>query len=73
MLASHTMGYAFQQASGGYPEKDRDGLEDRPTHFASAYPHVAALAPYLVDCQFGTELAFGLDIIISGLSSRLRG
>jgi hypothetical protein len=73
MLASHTMGYAFQQASGGYPEKDWDGLEDRPTRFASAYPHVAALAPYLVDCQFGTELAFGLDIIISGLSSRLRG
>lgn len=73
MLASHTMGYAFQQASGGYLEKDWEGLEDRLIRHASTYPHVAALAPYLADCQFGTEFSFGLDIIISGLSSRLEG
>lgn len=71
MLASHTMGYAFQQASGGYGNKDWD-LEGRLSALQDHYPHVAALAPFLADCEFGTEFAFGLDIIISGLDARLR-
>jgi AcrR family transcriptional regulator len=71
MLASHTMGYAFQQASGGYVEKDWEGLEDRLSRLVGQYPNVADLAHLLAGCQFVTEFAFGLDIIISGLNAKL--
>ena len=67
MLASHTMGYAFQQASGG---DDKHGWESRLPDL-SVFPNVAALAPYLANCEFGTEFAFGLEIIIAGLAARL--
>jgi len=67
MLASHTMGYAFQQASGGHDKHGREwSLPD-----LSGFPNVSALAPYLADCKFDVEFAFGLDIIIAGLAARL--
>lgn len=71
MLASHTMGYAFQQSSGGWHEKDWEGLEAQLSRLSARFPHVAALAPLLADCEFGSEYAFGLEIIISGLEARL--
>ena len=71
MLASHTMGYAFQQSSGGSRDKDWDGLEQQLSHLGERFPHVVALAPLLAECEFGSEYAFGLEIIISGLESRL--
>ena len=71
MLASHTMGYAFQQASGGPMEKEWEGMEQQLSSLQSQFPNVAQLAPYLAACEFGTEFAFGLDIIIDGLSARL--
>jgi AcrR family transcriptional regulator len=69
MLASHTMGYAFQQMSGG---EDKGGWESSLPEL-SAFPNVAALAPYLANCDFETEFAFGLEIIIAGLAARLEG
>jgi len=69
MLASHTMGYAFQQASG---EHDKHGWESSLPDL-SVFPNVAALAPYLANCEFGAEFAFGLEIIIAGLAARLEG
>ena len=71
MLASHTMGYAFQQSSGSPHEKDWNGLEEQLTRLGDRFPHVVALAPLLADCEFGSEYAFGLEIIISGLEARL--
>lgn len=71
MLASHTMGYAFQQASGGYEKSGMPGLETRLASLGNEFPHVAALAPYLAECAFDQEFAFGLEIIIDGLASRL--
>ena len=71
MLASHTMGYAFQQSSGSGHEKDWNGLEDQLARLGHQFPHVAALAPLLAECEFGSEYAFGLEIIISGLEARL--
>jgi AcrR family transcriptional regulator len=71
MLASHTMGYAFQQSSGNSDEKDWDGLQDQLMRLGDRFPHVAALAPLLAQCEFGSEYAFGLEIIISGLEARL--
>jgi len=71
MLASHTMGYAFQQVSGGYDDKEWDNVVPSQAELAELFPHVAALAPYLAECEAGAEFAFGLDIIISGLQARL--
>jgi len=71
MLASHTMGYAFQQSSGSWHEKDWNGLEDQLSRLGDRFPHVVALAPLLAECEFGSEYAFGLEIIISGLEARL--
>jgi len=71
MLASHTMGYAFQQSSGSPHEKDWNGLENQLSRLGDRFPHVVALAPLLAECEFGSEFAFGLEIIISGLEARL--
>jgi len=71
MLASHTMGYAFQQSSGSWHENDWNGLEDQLSRLGDRFPHVVALAPLLAECEFGSEYAFGLEIIISGLEARL--
>lgn len=72
MLASHTMGYAFQQSSAGLKDTDWDGMVDQLASLGERFPNVADLALYLGDCQFGTEFAFGLEIIIDGLSARLQ-
>jgi hypothetical protein len=71
MLASHTMGYAFQQSSGSWHDKDWNGLEAQLSSLGDRFPHVVALAPLLAECEFGSEFAFGLEIIISGLGARL--
>lgn len=73
MLASHTMGYAFQQATGPSSKLDRDTdeLEAQLAGLEDLFPNVAALAPQLARCEFGSEYAFGLEIIIDGLSARL--
>ena len=71
MLASHTMGYAFQMVSGGPKDKGWEGIEGQLADLAEDYPNVAQLAPYLGDCEFAGEFAFGLVIIIDGLNVRL--
>jgi AcrR family transcriptional regulator len=73
MLASHTMGYAFQQATGPSAKSDRDEneLESQLASLADVFPNVAALAPELARCDFGSEYSFGLEIIIDGLGARL--
>lgn len=68
MLASHTMGYAFQRGANPTGEI---------TDYAAAmqalsqFPHVGRLAPLLVQCQWDEEYMFGLEIIIDGLAARL--
>jgi AcrR family transcriptional regulator len=73
MLASHTMGYAFQQATGPTAKFDRntDELESELASLGDVFPNVAALAPELARCEFGSEYSFGLEIIIDGLGARL--
>lgn len=73
MLASHTMGYAFQQATGPATKLDRDtvDLQAQLAALSDVFPNVAALAPELANCEFGSEYEFGLEIIIDGLAARL--
>jgi len=72
MLASHTMGYTFQQATNPGAIDDKfDGLDVLVAQLAEEFPHVARLAPLLAQCEFRHEFEFGLDIIIDGLEARL--
>jgi AcrR family transcriptional regulator len=71
MLASHTMGYAFQSSGSGVQEKDYTSFKDDLPAIAARFPYVARLAPCLIECSWDTEYMFGLEIIINGLESRL--
>lgn len=72
MLASHTMGYAFQlSANPGFGEKDHTHLQMALIEMGQQLPHVVAIAPLLAECDYETEYMFGLEIIIDGLEARL--
>ncbi|GMR02311.1 MAG: TetR/AcrR family transcriptional regulator C-terminal domain-containing protein [Acidimicrobiia bacterium] len=72
MLASHTMGYTFQQATNqGAVEEKYDSLDAQLARLGEHFPHVARMAPLLAQCEFGREYVFGLEIIIDGLDARL--
>jgi len=72
MLASHTMGYALRQATNPELVVHGVGFSEIPAEqLAEAYPNVARLAPLLECCEYVSEFAFGLDIIIDGLDARL--
>lgn len=72
MLASHTMGYAFQSSTGtASDEKDYAELEMQVPRLTVDFPNVGRLAPLLIDCSWDTEYRFGLEIILDGLESRL--
>lgn len=73
MLASHTVGYAFQQStSPGSAKHEYADLEARMASLAPEYPNVAALSLFLAESDFRREYQFGLEIIIDGLEARLR-
>ena len=68
MLASHTMGYAFQRGANPAGEiKDQTAAMQA----LSQFPHVGRLAQLLVQCQWDQEYMFGLEIIIDGLAARI--
>lgn len=72
MLSSHTMGYAFQAAAN--PAGTHNEHIDVQAALSAAgdqFPNVARLAPLLARCEYGSEYAFGLEIIIDGLAARL--
>ena len=72
MLSSHTMGYAFQ--AGANPtgmHKEHLDVEAALAAVGDHFPNVARLAPLLAQCEYGSEYAFGLEIIIDGLAARL--
>ncbi len=72
MLASHTMGYAFQQAANpGMLTDEMARLQMTVLQMGAHLPHVVALAPLLAECDFEREYNWGLEIIIDGLDARL--
>jgi hypothetical protein len=71
MLASHTMGYAFQ-ATSAPDSHEYAKLEPQLPQLAISFPNVARSAPNLFTCSYDAEYMFGLEIIIDGLESRLR-
>ena len=72
MLGSHASGYAFQQASSLETSETQEvDVESMLAQLGDEFPNVTRMAPYLAECDFNTEYAFGLDIIIDGLAARL--
>ncbi len=71
MLASHTMGYAFQSASASERDQQNAKFESQMVQLTTAFPNVARIAPNLINCAYDREYMFGLEIIIDGLESRL--
>ncbi len=72
LIASHTIGYAFQQiTSPGTANFDRGAFEAWLSREGDLHPSITRLAPLIMDCRFDREFEFGLDVIIDGLSARL--
>jgi len=72
MLASHTMGYAFQSAaSPGLLEAEATNLQTLLGQSGEQYPHIASVGHLLACCDFSKEYMFGLEIILDGLEARL--
>ena len=72
MLASHTMGYAFQQ--GARPDRSESefaAIQAQMALMGEQFPHVVQLAPLLAECAYDSEYVFGLEIILDGLEARL--
>jgi AcrR family transcriptional regulator len=72
MLSSHTMGYAFQAAANpAGTHNEHVDVEAALSAAGDQFPNVSRLAPLLAQCEYGSEYAFGLEIIIDGLAARL--
>ncbi len=72
MLASHTIGYAVQQATApGIVQEEMADIAAQMAQLGDQFPNVAAVAPHLVQCNFGIEYELGLEIILDGLETRL--
>lgn len=71
MLASHTMGYAFQSMGGMGTHQKNAAIEERLPSIMREFPNVGRLAPLLIECSWDTEYQFGLEIILDGLEARL--
>ncbi|MDH3397568.1 MAG: TetR/AcrR family transcriptional regulator [Acidimicrobiia bacterium] len=72
LLASHTIGYAIQQATNpGTDDSDPTAFETWLSRAGDIHPNITRLAPLIINCQFGREYEFGLEVIIDGLAGRL--
>ncbi len=73
LLASHTMGYAFQVASrdSGTFTRDEEQLAAEFALVAPQFPHVARIGDAMMKCDFVDEYRYTFDIVIAGLEARL--
>jgi AcrR family transcriptional regulator len=72
LLASHTIGYAFQQiTSPAHADVDTVAFETWLARAGHLHPNMNRLAPLIMNCEFDREYQFGLEVIIDGLTTRL--
>lgn len=72
-IASHVMGYAFQEiysVFGKGEDHDHDRAERMLAEFAPKYPALATIAPHLMECSHDEEFEFGLDLILTGIAAQ---
>ncbi len=73
VIASHVMGYAFQEANspfGDGDDHDHEASVELIRRFGDQFPSLAQVAPHLMECSYDEEFAFGLEIILSGIEAR---
>ncbi|CAN5526745.1 MAG: TetR/AcrR family transcriptional regulator [Acidimicrobiia bacterium] len=71
VIASHVMGYSFQETTSVWASDEALDRKKRALleGYADRFPHVSALAEELMACSFVEEFEFGLDIILSGIEA----
>ncbi len=73
VIASHVLGYAFQEANSVFGRRDdqaREEAEQLLREYGRIFPNLAAVATYLMECSHDEEFQYGLDIILSGIEAR---
>ncbi len=71
-VASHVMGYAFQEINSvfGNPGDPEQGhVEGLIAQYAERFPSLAAIGPHLMCCRYDEEFEFGLDLILTGIAA----
>jgi AcrR family transcriptional regulator len=72
--AFHTIGgfiFGYVMMESGYLPGGQPGEQAFPPVPADRLPNVAACMPYLADCDFDEEFAFGLDLMLEGLRAKI--
>jgi AcrR family transcriptional regulator len=70
-IASHVMGYAFQEINsvfGKTGDPEQDDIEGLIAQYARQYPNLAAIGQHLMGCSYDEEFEFGLDLILTGIA-----
>ncbi len=71
-VASHVMGYAFQEINsvfGNPGDPDQGHVEELIAQYAERFPSLAAIGPHLMCCSYDEEFEFGLDLILTGIAA----
>ena len=69
-IASHVMGYSFQEINSvfGQGDHDHERAERMLREFGPKFPRLAQIAPLLMNCSHDEEFEFGLDLILEGIA-----
>ncbi|MDP6606990.1 MAG: TetR/AcrR family transcriptional regulator [Dehalococcoidia bacterium] len=77
-LVAHVLGYVLQQTATPILVSASPGRSPAPTRSIALadlpgddFPHIVEIAPLLAECRTIDEFDFGLDMILSGLQSKL--
>ena len=71
-IASHVMGYAFQEINsvfGSAGDPDQEEIADLIGQYSEQFPSLAAIGPHLMCCSYDEEFEFGLDLLLTGIAS----
>jgi AcrR family transcriptional regulator len=72
--AFHTIGgfiFGYVMMESGYLPGGQQNAQMFPPVPPDELPNVAACLPYLADCDFDGEFAFGLDLMLEGLRAKI--
>jgi AcrR family transcriptional regulator len=77
-LVAHVLGYVLQQTATPILVSASPGRSPTPTRSVALsdlpnedFPHIVEIAPLLAECRTADEFDFGLDVLLSGLQSKL--
>ena len=71
-IASHVMGYAFQEINslfGQTGDPEQEDIEGLIAKYSKQFPSLAAIGEHLMCCSYDEEFEFGLDLILNGIAA----